>query len=153
MIAIPLAGADRQVPPLPGLEKALEFLRRPGAAALADGEYELDGRRVYAVVQRYATAPAAAPRFEAHRKYIDVQYVAEGEEVIGWTPLAGLAVTEPYDPAKDICFGRAAGAWTPLRLAAGELAVLWPGDAHAPRLAAGAPGPVTKIVVKVEVPA
>ncbi len=153
MIAIPLAGADRQVPPLPGLEKALEFLRRPGAAALPDGEYELDGRRVYAIVQRYSTAAAPEPRFEAHRRYVDAQYVAEGEEVIGWAPLDRLAVTEPYDPAKDICFGRAAGAWTPVRLGAGELALLWPDDAHAPRLAAGAPGPVVKIVVKVEVPA
>ena len=50
------------------------------------------------------------------------------------------------------CFGGAA-AWTPLLLKEGELAVLWPEDAHAPRLAAGAPGTVFKVVVKVSLEA
>ena len=99
-------------------------------------------------MQRYETAPAAEPRFEAHRAYIDVQYLAAGSEVIGWAPLGAVQVSEPYDGAKDVCFGRAA-AWTPLRLGPGELAVLYPEDAHAPRLAAGGPAPVLKVVIKV----
>lgn len=149
MIAVRLDDAARQAPRGEGLRKALEFLRRPDLAGLPDGRYELDGARVFALVQRYSTAEAAEPKFEAHRKYIDVQYVAAGAEVIGWTPLAGVAVSEPYDELKDVLFGMARGRWTPLRLEAGMLAVLWPADAHAPRLAAGGPGPVTKIVVKV----
>jgi beta-galactosidase beta subunit len=44
-----------------------------------------------------------------------------------------------------------AGEATPVRLAAGELAVLYPEDGHAPRLAARSPSPVFKIVVKVAV--
>lgn len=150
MIAGELKGFGRQLPASHGLHKALEFLRRPGAAALSDGRYEIDGDAVYALVQRYATAEAGEPKFEAHRKFIDVQYVAAGEEVLGWAPLAEMVLSEPYDPAKDVCFGRAC-LWTPLRLGEGMFAVLWPEDAHAPRLAAGKPCHVTKIVVKVAV--
>ncbi len=149
MIAARLEDAARQAPRGEGLKKALEFLRRPGLAALPDGRYELDGERVFALVQRYGTAEAGEPRFEAHRKYIDVQYVAAGAETIGWVPLEAVAVDEPYDELKDALFGRARGGWTPVRLEAGMLAVLWPADAHAPRLAAGEPGSVTKVVVKV----
>ncbi len=150
MIAASLSDAAARLPGLPGLAGALEFLRRPGLAGLADGEYELEGRRVYAIVQRYGTSPAAEPRFEVHRRYADVQFVAAGAEVIGWAPAGRFRELEAYDEKKDIAFGRASD-WTPVLLRAGELAVLFPEDAHAPRLAAGAPGRVLKIVIKVAV--
>ncbi|PKM97808.1 MAG: YhcH/YjgK/YiaL family protein [Elusimicrobia bacterium HGW-Elusimicrobia-3] len=151
MIAVPLTLADRQAPALPGLALALAWLRRPEAAGLPDGRYEIDGERVFALVQRYETL-AGEPRFEAHRRYADVQYLAAGAETIAAAPLAALAVTEAYDAGKDVCFGAVpAGRASLLVLAAGELAILYPEDAHAPRLAAGAPAPVTKIVVKVEI--
>lgn len=151
MIAIKLEDAARQAPRGAGLQKALDFLRRPGTLSLPDGRHEIDGEKVFALVQRYETLAAARPRFEAHRKYVDVQFIAAGAEVIGWAPLVSVRVDEPYDAGKDVCFGEAAGGWTPVRLEAGQLAVLYPEDAHAPRLAAGAPARVAKIVVKVAV--
>ncbi len=151
MIAVPLALADRQAPALPGLALALAWLRRPETAGLPDGRYEIDGERVFALVQRYETL-AGEPRFEAHRRYADVQYLAAGAEIIAAAPLAALSVTEAYDAGRDVCFGAVpAGRASRLALAAGELAILYPEDAHAPRLAAGAPAAVTKIVVKVEI--
>ena len=152
MIVSDLENIAGQAAMTPGLEKALAFLGRPGAAALADGRYEIDGERVFALVQRYETAPAAAPRFEAHRRYIDLQFIAAGAEAIGWAPLACLAVTEAYAADKDICFGAVgAGESAVVRLGAGQLALIYPEDAHAPKLAAGAPCRVTKIVVKISV--
>jgi len=152
MIVSDLENICRQAVMSPGIEKAADFLRRPGIAALPDGRYEIDGEMVFAIVQRYRTAAAAAPRFEAHRKYIDLQFIAVGAEVIGWAPVGLMAVTEPYDAAKDICFGAApAGESAAVRIGAGQLALLYPEDAHAPRLAAGEPCQVTKIVVKISV--
>jgi YhcH/YjgK/YiaL family protein len=76
--------------------------------------------------------------------------MVSGEEVIGWAPVERMRVTEDYDPARDIAFGSVrAGEMTPVFLAAGQLMVLYPEDGHAPRLAAGAPAMVMKIVVKV----
>lgn len=147
MIVTDLGLLERQAGMTPGLAKALEFLRRPGV--MPDGRYPIDGEKVFAIVQRYVTSAPPEPRFEAHRAYLDVQYLARGSEVIGWAPLARLEVTEAYDAEKDICFGRVRGSWTPALVEAGRLAVLWPEDAHAPRLAAGAPEEVIKIVVKV----
>jgi YhcH/YjgK/YiaL family protein len=40
---------------------------------------------------------------------------------------------------------------TPVRVAAGEAAVFFPEDAHAPKLALSTPEPVLKVVVKVRV--
>ncbi len=152
MIATDLENIAHQVLITPSLQKAIAFLRRRDLLHLSDGRVELDGDRVFAIVQRYETAKTEAPTFECHRKYIDVQFIASGEEIIGWAPSDRMTVTEAYDSEKDICFGNIApGAWTPICLHAGQLAVLWPEDSHAPKLSPGPPSPVMKIVVKIAV--
>lgn len=152
MIVTDLNHIDRQVSMTPAMRKALDFLRRPGIRQLADGRVEIDGDRVFASVQRYETLAAGVPKFEYHRKYTDVQYIVSGQEIIGWAPAGLMTATGAYDADKDICFGTvAAEQWTPVRLQAGQVAVLWPEDGHAPRLAAGAASQVMKIVVKVAV--
>ncbi len=141
------------------LSLALDFLRQTEGQNLDDGRVTIDGDLVYALVQSYQTEPlpsGSSPRLETHRKYIDIQYVVSGSEALGWTPLEQLSVTTPYDAAKDVEFGSAPpAAVTLVRLTAGQMAVLWPEDAHAPRLAAAIgdkpaqPTDVKKIVVKV----
>lgn len=150
MVVSDLGHIARQTVMTGALKRAIDFLGRRDLADLPDGREEIDGDRVFALVQRYETAKADKPRFECHRKYIDVQFLASGEEVIGWAPAGSMTVTEAYDAGRDICFGTVGpGKWVPLRLEAGQLAVLWPEDAHAPKMAAGAPSRVMKIVVKV----
>lgn len=150
MVVTDLGHIDHQAAMTAGLRKAIDFLGRRDLMSLSDGREEIDGERVFALVQRYETARVDDPKFECHRKYIDVQFIASGEEVIGWAPAGNMTVTETYDAGKDICFGTvAAGTWVPVRLEAGQLMVLWPEDAHAPKGAAGRPSKVMKIVVKV----
>jgi biofilm protein TabA len=152
MLVSDLDHIDHQIALAPGLQKALTFLRTRNLPGLPDGRVEIDGDRVFALVQRYETMITDAPKFEYHRKYIDVQFLVSGEEVIGWAPVARMTVTNAYDAAKDVCFGTMAmGKWTPVHLQAGQLAVLWPEDGHAPKLSGSESSPVMKIVVKVAV--
>ena len=119
---------------------------------MLDGKVEIDGDRVFAIVQRYETLTTDAPKFEFHRKYVDIQYIVSGEEVIGWMPVERMTITEAYDPDKDICFGTATQRkWSPVHLQAGQLAVIYPEDGHAPKLASSVSSSVVKIVVKVAV--
>jgi biofilm protein TabA len=152
MLVSDLDHIDHQIAGTPGLQKALTFLRLHNIHDLADGKVEIDGDRVFALVQRYETMITDVPKFEYHRKYIDVQFIVSGEEVISWAPISLMTITEAYDEGKDICFGTVAkGTWTPVHLQAGQLAVLWPEDGHAPKLAGSASSPVMKIVMKVAV--
>jgi len=152
MLISDLDHIDHQIDRTPGLRKAFAFLRSDSLHGLPDGRVEIDGDRVFALVQRYHTMALDSPTFEFHRKYIDVQFIVSGEEIIGWAPLEGITITEAYDAEKDICFGISAkGSWTRAYLEAGQLAVLWPEDGHAPKLVGCAPSLVMKIVVKVAV--
>jgi biofilm protein TabA len=151
MIVTDLEHASQQIALTPALQKALDFLRQVRPGTLKEGRIEIAGDQAFALVQLYETR-AGEPTFEAHRKYLDIQYMAEGEEIIGWALIDRMAVDAAYDAAKDVCLGRVPAAdVTPVRLSAGQLAVLYPTDAHAPKMAAGAPRAVKKIVVKVAV--
>ncbi len=152
MVIAELKYIEQQVLMTPGLKKAIDFLRRSDIESLHDGKVEIDGDRVFAIIQRYESIQMPDPKFEYHRKYVDVQFIASGEEMIGWAPIERMTITEAYDPEKDIAFGTInRRQWAPLLVQAGQAAVLWPEDAHAPKLAAGHTSPVMKIVVKVAV--
>lgn len=152
MIMTDIKHVDHQLSMTDALQKAIAFLRQPDIHLLSDGRVDIDGQDVFAIVQRYETLVMEVPKFEFHRKYIDIQYIVSGEEVIGWLPADRMAVTDAYNADKDICFGAAPNGETALIcLRAGQLAVLYPEDGHAPKLAAEAPSRVFKIVVKVAV--
>ncbi len=152
MIVSDLKHIGHQLARTLSFEKAIEFLRLRGMHDLSDGRIQIDGQKVFAIVQRYETIDTGSPKFEYHKKYIDVQFIASGKEIIGWVPVEGIRITEAYDADKDVAFGSAeAGDWTPLSLQAGRVVVFYPEDGHAPRLAFGKASAVTKIVVKVEV--
>ena len=150
MLVTDIKHLGHQVSMTDALRKGIDFLLRPDIPLLTDGRVDIDGDRVFALVQRYETVMTDAPRFEYHRKYIDIQYIVSGEEAIGWAPAGRMVITEEYDEEKDICFGTVLdGEMTLVYLKAGELAVLYPEDGHAPKLAAGRPSHIFKIVVKV----
>ncbi len=152
MIVTDMDSVEHQVPENPSFQQAIAFLRRTDLGELPDGNVPIDGKRVFAILQRYRTADADPPKFEYHRKYIDVQYILSGEEMIGWAPASDMTTERDYNADEDVCFGwMEHGKWSAVRLKAGQLAVLWPEDAHAPRLAADSPSLVRKIVVKVAV--
>jgi len=143
-----LQNADRYAPLHPGLEGGFAFLRRADVAQLPDGRHEIDGDRLFAIVSRDQGRGREKSLLEAHRRYIDIQFVISGEDFIGWLPIADCQrVSSPYDAEKDmeLFFDRPA-TW--LAVSSGGFAVFYPEDAHAPLATRG---PIHKAVVKVAV--
>ena len=124
------------------------FLRRADVAQLPDGRHEIDGERLFAVVSRDQGRGREQSLLEAHRRYIDIQFVISGEDCIGWLPIADCSrVSSPYDAEKDLeFFFDRPTTW--LAVTPGRFAVFYPEDAHAPLATRG---PIHKAVVKVAV--
>jgi biofilm protein TabA len=128
---------------------ALRWLHSGQTAQLPTGKYELRGQSLYAIVDEYMTRPQEACRLETHRRYIDVQYVVRGRELMGYAPVHTLE-QGPYDQELDVQFHRGQADFFLLR--EGMFAVMLPGDAHMPCIVFGnQPETVRKIVVKVAV--
>jgi biofilm protein TabA len=133
----------------PHWERAFEFLRRFDPAT-TPGRYDLAGEELYALVQGYAPAPPADRRFESHRRYADIQYVAAGEENLWYCPLELLPNPTPFDEQKDYSlYGEPAAPATPLALTPGMFTYLLPHDGHKPGCIRSGAAPVVKVVVKV----
>jgi len=134
-----------------GIPAAIDYLLHTDFTQVSEGRYELDGERLVAIVQRYQTKPMAEARWEAHRRFIDVQYVLEGEEQMGHLLCRpGLTVEQPYDESKDVVFYKGQGTF--FRMMEGDTAIFLPQDAHAPGLAVNdKPIEVRKVVVKCRV--
>jgi biofilm protein TabA len=131
-----------------------EMLRAvlPHLQAFADrpaGRYDIDGDRLFALVQELDTAPTATRRFEAHARYLDVQYVVGGCEGIGYLPgNVGPRLVEDRLASHDIAFYDCDVPACELVLRPGMFAVFAPGELHRPCCAVGEPGTVRKVVLK-----
>jgi beta-galactosidase beta subunit len=86
---------------------------------------------------------------EAHRKYIDIQFLLSGVELLGYAPLKGLAIAEEYNPQKDIAFFHTPEEITTVKLEPGLFCILFPHDAHIPGCQFDGPSDVLKVVIKV----
>ncbi|MGC8804228.1 MAG: YhcH/YjgK/YiaL family protein [Bacteroidales bacterium] len=102
---------------------------------------------IYASIGEYYTKPAGELRWEAHRKYLDIQYLVWGEERIGYAAGEGFQCIEPYDAEKDIAFYIGKGYELPL--GNGYFVVLFPGEYHMPGIMSHTPTHVRKVVIKV----
>lgn len=130
----------------PRLERALRFLNFMDLEKAASGRHEIAGEQVFAMVQEYDSKRKEEGFWEAHRKYIDVQYVVSGVEKMGYAPVDSLRAGE-YDGEKD--FVKLEGEGEFLEMPAGTFMILGPQGAHMPGMAVDEPQPVKKVVVKV----
>lgn len=130
-------------------EKAFAFLAATDLANKEPGRYEIDGEQIYAIVQEYTGKAEADTKFEAHKKYADIQYVIKGREQIGVRPLASVEEIEPYDDEKDIAFfSSAENNYRPA--SPDNFFIFFPDDSHRPSVKASDGEQVKKVVVKVK---
>ncbi len=146
MILDQLANADLYRFLGPSFEQAFAYLKA-FSPATPDGRYDLDGDRLFALVQTYATAPAAERTFEAHRQYADVQYIVDGRETIYYNHISALEPKTEYDPKKDATFYRDHDN-RPCHLGRGDFTIFLPHDAHKPSCVWGETSSVRKVVIK-----
>jgi len=131
------------------IKAGLDYLAATDLSGLKPGRYELAGSDLYVLIQDNVTKNPADGKWEAHRQYIDIQYLVSGPESIGYAPIEKLQPAGDYDAARD--FQLLQGQGDRLTCETGTFMIFYPQDAHMPGLAAGQPLQVRKAVVKVRI--
>ncbi|MBQ7770250.1 MAG: YhcH/YjgK/YiaL family protein [Clostridia bacterium] len=132
-------------------EKAFAFIKKALAENLPVGKYEIDGKNLFASVQEYNTKEEQAARYEGHRNYIDIQFIASGAEAVEVTDITKTQSITPYNEEKDVEFFQTdekvwKGVWT-----ANKYGIFFPYDIHRPGMRVdGVSAPVKKILVKIK---
>ena len=65
------------------INKAMKFLLNTDFRNKESGKYEIEGDELFYYVSNYITKTVSESEPELHKKYIDIQYLAEGTERIG----------------------------------------------------------------------
>ncbi len=135
----------------PSLQAGLEYIQRTDFCAMEKGKYIVDGDN-YATIDSYQTKNKSEKKPESHVKYIDIQYIVEGMELIGHSFLSGdNEVVEDLLIERDLLFYKDGLLESDLVMIPGMFAIFFPWDVHRPGCAAGKPDMVKKVVIKVKV--
>jgi len=132
------------------IQKGLAFLQEHDFTKMEPGRYDIDGDKIYAMLQSYTTRDLEKCRPETHEKYLDIQYMVKGEEYIGWCVLGpDLKPTGAYNPDRDITFYEELTPESNVLLTDHIFAVLYPHDVHRPCCKVNEAAPALKVVVKI----
>ena len=120
------------------------------AEGAAVGKYDLVNG-AYVSVQEYTTKARSEAKYEAHKKFIDIQMILSGKELIAVSPIEKMTISDEYNEEKDFMLFHHNDECTDYVLEAGEFLILYPQDVHMPGVCVNEKSPVRKIVVKVPV--
>ena len=132
----------------PAIFKALQYLKGTDFANQKPGKNEIDGDDIFSIISTYETRNLEDCRLEAHRKYIDIHYMSEGSEIIGYSLFHNQKKATEYDAEND--FILYCGDKNYLVLEEGTFAIFFPSDLHMPGIMINQPAMVKKLVVKVK---
>lgn len=131
------------------IRTALEYLKSHDFTEMEPGVYEIQGNDIYAQVMDAQTGDISEKKPEVHEKFVDVQFLASGSEKLGFTPDTGKYEVDERFEDRDLIFYKSVENEGFIEAVPGCYSIFFPADVHRPALAAGAPGVVRKVVVKV----
>ena len=131
----------------PNLDKAIDYLYEHRKDSFELGKYEIDGDKVFLVVQENVLNKEENDRFEHHKNYADLHLLVEGHEYSSYgSRVKDEAVA--FDEASDIGFVHCHEQY-PLLLGYHNFAVFFPGEPHQPNGYAGMEDKVRKYLFKI----
>ncbi len=146
MIVCPWKDLSRYADVIPGLEEAINFVN--GMESYEPATYPLSGSNKV-LAQLVTTKPWEGAQLEAHRQFLDIQYILEGGETVGWAPIEQLTLDGEFNTAKDK--GMYAGDCDFMDIRAGYCYVVFPEDGHMPGSHLTEAKQYKKLVIKLKV--
>lgn len=133
------------------VKKALKYIEENDLSLLEPGEYEIEGRNLYFQIQEFTTECIQNRLAETHDIYVDLQYLIEGRERIGYAVCTSAEVVkEDLRPEMDLVFYENPDNETMLSMIPGSFAVFFPSDIHRPGCEYSEPMKVKKAVFKIK---
>jgi len=134
----------------PLFAKAFEFIRGNDLQNMVPGDYIIEEAVLKAIIYDGPgkTKEASLEKFECHNRFIDIQYIINGTESMGWKPRHSCILPKgEYNEEKDVLFYNDQPDMF-FTLHPGQFAIFFPEDVHAPLIGEGE---VKKLIIKVKV--
>ncbi len=112
------------------IEEALDYLKKVNIEGQNIGKRIDVNDDFFYSIQSYKTKSSKECRLESHRKYVDIQMMIKGEELIDLADIASLNLQEDYDDTKDIMFWEIPQRMARVKIKSGDYIILYPENAH-----------------------
>lgn len=132
------------------ISEALDYIKNLDKDSLTQGKHEVNDEFFYNYMEYEAKEPTNTI-YEAHKNYVDIQYIVEGQEHVDVSFEEYMELDTPYDSEKDIMFFKNPKTYFSRILGPGEYVIVLPHELHKPGQKVGENGNVKKIVGKVKV--
>lgn len=134
------------------VENALDYLQHVNVSETDVGKKMFVNDSFYYSVLEYVTKSESEVKLESHRKYVDIQIIVKGEELMDIADISRLTIKDNYNPKDDVMFWNIPERMARITLRAGDYIILYPENAHrgAIRISEGNTE-VLKIVGKVRI--
>lgn len=148
MIVANIKDAERYYSLNPNFKDVFAFLKTLSADS-HEGSFSFNGYRghIASLTTSDFSADGAPKNAEAHKENLDIHYVIEGAEAIGYADIAKLRPVTEYDSEADYLLLR--GEMQKVYLGEGDFCVVFPEDAHAPGMCAMVENKLKKAVIKI----
>ena len=129
-------------------ETAFEYIKNNNLKDFENGKYEINGENIFVSIQDYTTKSKDESKFEAHKKYADIQIILKGKEQLGFGSIENFSEIGCFDTERDIVFLNGEGDF--VKASVGDFLIFMPQDAHMPCITIDKPEYVKKAVVKIK---
>ena len=126
-----------------------DFIEKNDLSQLDIGRHDILGDEVYLSLQEYETKSKESAKAESHKKYIDIQMVISGDELIGYADVSKSSQYTFYDEQKDFQLLNAEVDF--IKADNSNFFVFFPQDVHMPSIAVTEPSSVKKAVFKIKI--
>lgn len=134
------------------IRKGLAYIKDTDFSKMTDGKYTIGDGSIVAIISVYTPEAREKRKTETHIKYLDIQYILAGEEIIGFSRLSDKAeISEAYSPETDATFYKSVENELEIKLSQGMYAVCFPWDIHRPCCISQSGVKVRKVVLKLKV--
>lgn len=114
--------------------KIIEFISERDLNDIEDGKYIIEEENLYVNIETYNTKKEKEGKLEAHRKYIDLQYIIKGQERFAICDIKDVErIIEEYNSERDIIFFDS-NAKQFIEARSGEFLIFDENCAHMPQL-------------------
>ena len=113
---------------------------------------EMINDEMFILKQAYITKNREDCFFESHKKYIDIQYMIKGDEIMDVCNIEDLEIIKDYDDKTDfIKYKGKEENISSLLIKENQLAIFYPQDAHQPCIKTNENKLIYKAVIKIPV--
>lgn len=131
------------------LQKCFEYIKNNDLKNLEKGTYEICGNDLFVNIVEYETTTEDKRFWEAHKNYLDLHFMLDGEEIINVNFIDNMKQIEFVE--KDDFLSLEGNKKSSILLEEGDFLICYPNDAHMTAIKVSDSKKIKKAIFKVKI--